>query len=320
MQMYVIIPMALALLRPRETGFRGRLQGACGLTMLASIAYQCWMVVTHRISLPLPLFAIWDAGASAGHSLEASRMAWAFYKNIYASLPARAADVAGGILAYELATNLGVCQCMRAQPRRCTIAACVAFVGSAVQIFSGIAALKPEADPDMPLSIRLAGLVGIMAVWALAASTWLLLYIIVQPDQPSRYAASFLSAEFWQPIDARSYSVSLLHWPILLMVFRCIPVASTIGSLLSFKTFCVVYCLVVCLSMGAATAQDRVLDWIIGRLQGTSANLRAKGPQPTFAAGVCKQIPTITLEMGLNEAGALKVFCQSDLIEFECFC
>ncbi|KAK9797365.1 hypothetical protein WJX73_010740 [Symbiochloris irregularis] len=88
---------------------------ACASAIVASIGYQCWVVVAHRISLPLPLFAIWDAGASAGHSAEASRMAWAFYKNIYASLPARAADVAGGILVYELATDPDVCRFLRGQ-------------------------------------------------------------------------------------------------------------------------------------------------------------------------------------------------------------
>lgn len=265
MQVYFLLPLLLCLLQPRRACFRKRVMLACVVAMALSVLYQVHVVAGHKISLPLPLFAIWDADSSAGHSAEARRMAWAFYMNIYASLFARTADVAAGVWVYLAATSPSVCHTLRAHRQACTLAAAVASLGSAAQIFSGIAALQPESDSSLPFAIRLAGLIGIVGLWSLLAVSWLLLYMIVQPDDASAWVAAMLSSPKWTPLADRSYSISLLHWPLMLMIFRWIPITAVIGPLHSFSTFCAVFAIVFVASFGAAAVQDAVIGWVMHR-------------------------------------------------------
>ena len=281
MQIYAGLPLILTLLRPRKQGFRQRVAITCVLVIALSLAYQAWIVWEHRISLPLPQFAMWDQGPSTGHTSEAKRMAWAFYKHLYTSLLARIADASGGVLLYILATSNDVRRCLHAHACACTVGSAIAFVGSIVQIFSGIATLQPEADPHLPLFLRLGGLVGLMSAWALAASGWLLLYTIVQPDRASRKVARWLSSRALGIVAEHSYSISLLHWPLLIMLFRCLPVAASIGPLSSLRTFTAVYFVLLILCIAAASLQDHLVgaavslgqSWLAysGRAQATTA-------------------------------------------------
>ena len=297
MQMYLGLPLVLHILRPHAAQFRSRVTCCCIAAIAFSLLYQTFVICAYEISLPLPLFAIWDSSKSTGHSIESQNIAWAFYIRIYTSLLARLADMAAGILVYIIATSPAACSIVRSRPSACTKAAAVAALGSIVQSFSGIAALQSKADLDMSLIVRLGGLVGIMGAWSLLSTAWLLLWVIIQPDAASKQAAALLSSAKWDFLSERSYSVSLLHWPLLLCVFRCIPVTASIGPIHSLRTFAILYMIIVVASLACATIQDWLIDVVV--------------KPRSIAPSSCRAMPVKTDQFSKTGAIPLKANCQA---------
>ena len=232
------------------------------------------VLIEWMLSLPLSLLAIWNSGDSAGHSAESERMAWAYYSLIYGSAAARVVDVAVGLIVYVLSASPVVSAWLCARPRGCSITAALALAGSILQSSSGIAALQSEAYPDLSAVARYAGLIGTLGMGAVFATAWLMLYVIVRPDDASKRAAAMFNLPMWDCVASRSYSVYLLHYPLLLILFRCFPVTAMLGQLHNFRTFFVVYLMVVVLSLAAASVQDALVAKCVERLRAGRADVR----------------------------------------------
>ena len=173
----------------------------------------------------------------------------------------RMVDFALGVLLYLITSSDRACAVLRSHARTCT-AVSTLNAAFAVSACLGRMDIRPQPGRVDPISARLGVRVLASGVIFPAVTAWLVLYILIRPDQPSTWVAAFLGSQKWARLSVRTCSVFLLHPFVVFGLFQAIPaaVASAFGPLENLSTYAAVCGLVATISFGLAWVQDELLE------------------------------------------------------------
>lgn len=272
MQFYLLFPLVVLSLRPHAPRFRQRLAWACITAILAATFYRIAVVLVFGIQAQLPIGAHSHAPSHHPTSVAA---AWGFLDWLYSSFVGRMTDFALGILVYLIASSPRACQALSRWRWLCTFASVLVatFVVSTSLADSDI---RPRPGEDTPLAARLGIQVMAFGIVIPMTMAWAILYLVVQPDLPSRWVAIMAGSKAGDFLAARTYSVFLLHPLVIFGLFQLVPVTSWFGPLEAFSTYCIISGLAITISFASAWLQDSLLEKLTG-----AAGMRTKSSVAT---------------------------------------
>ena len=259
MQLYAVLPFAVWAMQPRSAAFRSRLAWSCLAAIMVSSLYQTWVVISWDLMWPIPEQAAFNQGASAGHDPESVRMSRTYFGLLYMAFMARMTDFAAGVLVYIALTSEAVQDASRRHSRLCSGVSCIFLAISGYMCFGGHVALRPTADFEATLSLRISMLVLGKGLWCPLSTAWLLLHLMLQPDNATRRVAKFMSSSRWNALAKRTYSVFLVHPLVLVWLFQAADMPQLIGplhSLPSYATLCLA-------TLAASLVVGSILDMVV---------------------------------------------------------
>ena len=260
MQFYLLFPLVVLLLRPQAPRFRERLTWACVLAVFITTLYRVAIVLAFDIQAQLPIGAHTHAPSHHHASVAA---AWGFLDWLYSSFMGRVTDFALGILVYLIASSQRACQALCRLHWLCTIASAL-IAAFFVSTCLGDADIRPHPGVVTPLAARMGVQVMAFGIVIPVTMAWGILYLIVQPDLPSRWLASLAGSRAWDCLAARTYSMFLLHPFVMFGLFQLVPVTSWFGPLETCSTYFSFWVLMIAISLALAWMQDSWLETLTG--------------------------------------------------------
>ena len=271
MQFFLLLPLVILLLRPQRLFIRRRIAWACVLAIVMALMYRTIVVLAFNFQASLPVGAHTHA---ASHHPASVAAAWNIMIWLHASFMSRMTDFALGMFIYLILSSPKACAAIRSRPWVCTAVSAVAAAFT-VSTCTGEMDIRPRPLQIDSMAARMGVHVAACGIAIPFTTAWLILYSLVDPDAPSRWAAAVLGSPKWSWLAARTYSVFLLHPFVMFGLFQAIPVVSCIGQLENLSTYTIVTGLVLAISFGLAWVQDVTLDLIVSKAQNISIGVKA---------------------------------------------